>query len=457
MTSTKKTLDYLVSMQQKEKLSLLNTNDKNKKHQHHQKQHTLKPPPVIPPSPILKSSASSPSKVNPHLSSYSHSHSHDEDIINLKALQTDLFLRKFELDAANTTWKENVTSKPEFKNPSIMESQLNKFGLSSNRYQYQSLIKHTNIHKSSRISELYEEGNKIQVVTNFTDTGCPAFKNPNAKKGCWCIEEKKQKKQHHHHNHNNHHSLSHSHHHHGHTHPIPPSMLHRPPHTHTRHLIRPHPHAHTHSHPHPLIKPSSMLQNKTIPNQAQSMLLAQTQQQKALNMMQHLKMFNVNQNPNQLQMNNGSKFGLSSVSHLSSLKPTPAGAVSNVAAMQGINSLGMKNGHGHGHGHGHQHQIPSTVGMIQNSLLKTARTQHYTPSNRMQQIRMQQMLLSSRTYSQSQQSTDSVTNNKNTTTGNNKSILGVRQHKDTIVFSNNGNLKAGEPPTKRRKKSRWAS
>jgi len=89
------------------------------------------------------------------------------------------------------------------------------------------------------------------------------------------------------------------------------------------------------------------------------------------------------------------------------------------------------------------------MGMIQNNLISNARTQHYTPSNRMQQIRMQQMLLTARTQHHHLHQQNAATAATSNGGGNDKK----RQHKDTIVFD----AKVGEPPIKKRKKSRWSS
>jgi len=86
----------------------------------------------------------------------------------------------------------------------------------------------------------------------------------------------------------------------------------------------------------------------------------------------------------------------------------------------------------------------SSVNMMQKNLIYSAQSQQYVPSNRMQQIRMQQMLLNART------------NNNASAAKPKGSVLGQRQHKDTIVFTDDAN-KNGEPQTKRRKKSRWSS
>merc|ERR1712173_291353 len=38
-------------------------------------------------------------------------------------------------------------------------------------------------------TELMEEGNSMHIVRQFADIGCPTVANPQAKRGCWCIEE----------------------------------------------------------------------------------------------------------------------------------------------------------------------------------------------------------------------------------------------------------------------------
>merc|ERR1712130_239010 len=40
-----------------------------------------------------------------------------------------------------------------------------------------------------KITELMEEGNSMHIVHQFADIGCPTVHNPQAKRGCWCIEE----------------------------------------------------------------------------------------------------------------------------------------------------------------------------------------------------------------------------------------------------------------------------
>eukprot|EP01084_Bolivina_argentea_P083722 151575_1 len=88
----------------------------------------------------------------------------------------------------------------------------------------------------------------------------------------------------------------------------------------------------------------------------------------------------------------------------------------------------------------------NSVDIVQRNLILNASRQQYMNSNRMQQIRMQQMLLNARTNNKT---------NTNTKT-NSHSILGVRTHKDTIVFNNNKSKNGNEPPVKRRKKTRWS-
>ena len=437
MTSTKKTLDYLISMQQKEKLNVLNinnTSDNNNKHNTNDNNNNassknnnsnskkIKPPPVIPPSP----------KLQPNSKLFE----------ELNSVKIDLNLRQIELESLNESWQENTSSKPQFKNPSISQKKLIQFGLNNNRYQYQSFISHTNINKK-RINELYDDAQNTHIVTNFTDIGCPTIKNPNTKKGCWCIEEiKKQKKTH---------SSYHQNYHHPHHH----QTQHQHQSLRQSHLfIKSHSHSHSQPHPHPVLLKPTMINKQPQTTQNQS-LLAQ-QQQKAFNIMQQLKFLGVNQ-PHH-NNNHHHQQQMMKLNGMNGLNVKPAGAVANVAAMQGINSMGLnKNGLSH-IGGASGHGAKSTVGMIQNNLICNARTQHYTPSNRMQQIRMQQMLLNARTQQpQANTLTGATSSSSKGVTGgvNGGSILGVRQHKDTIIFSNDNS--STEPPTKRRKKSRWAS
>eukprot|EP00485_Elphidium_margaritaceum_P017443 CAMPEP_0202730344 /NCGR_PEP_ID=MMETSP1385-20130828/186591_1 /ASSEMBLY_ACC=CAM_ASM_000861 /TAXON_ID=933848 /ORGANISM="Elphidium margaritaceum" /LENGTH=163 /DNA_ID=CAMNT_0049396617 /DNA_START=201 /DNA_END=692 /DNA_ORIENTATION=- len=111
-------------------------------------------------------------------------------------MQTDLILRKFELDTVQQTWHENTVASEKFLNPCVLQQHLDKFGVGTAKHQHASLIKHTNVNKV-RIAELMEDAQSLHIVTQATEVGCPAFTNPNTKKGCWCIEEvRKQKKSH---------------------------------------------------------------------------------------------------------------------------------------------------------------------------------------------------------------------------------------------------------------------
>merc|ERR1712228_155810 len=138
LLSTKKTLDYLVS----DINSKHETNDTNSVHSdnqqnikkkrnsfkhHHQRSSA---PPLIPPSPKTKPDDTA---------------------------QTELILKQFVLDSANETWEENTIKKSELKNKRWMKEQMVAFGLNTVKYEYQSLIKHTNINKT-KITELIEEG-----------------------------------------------------------------------------------------------------------------------------------------------------------------------------------------------------------------------------------------------------------------------------------------------------------
>eukprot|EP01083_Nonionella_stella_P100343 282894_1 len=306
MASSKKTLDFLVSDVKKKETNNIDTHKNNNSNTKKKKE---RPPPPIPPSPKTK---------------------HDE------TLQTDLLLRKFELDAANESWEQNTIKKVEFNNMAALDKQIAEYGLNHNKYHYQSFIKHT----KTKIIELIEDGASIHIVRQFSDIGCPTIKNPNTKKGCWCIEEtKKQKK----------------------------SAIHHKPLT---------------------IKPTAIHTTNTTLN---------------------LKANAIMENFRRINMQNTTMFNTKT-------------------------------------------NATSTVDIIQNNLILNARTHHYMPSNRMQQIRMQQMLLNARTNN----------NNKTTIIPTSisqpiipkESVLGARTHKDTIVFSSNT---SSEPPTKRRKKSRWST
>eukprot|EP01084_Bolivina_argentea_P109083 194971_1 len=161
MISTKKTLDYLLSSPS----GTTHTSDTNKNTKKKQKQgkkgdRNPNPPPTIPPSPKTKA---------------------DE------TCATDLLLRKFELDASNETWLQNTISNPLFHTNNTLTKHIKQFNLNNNKYKYNTLISHSKL----KISELLSEHTSLHIVTNFTDIGCPCIKNPNVKKGCWCIEQMK--------------------------------------------------------------------------------------------------------------------------------------------------------------------------------------------------------------------------------------------------------------------------
>mmetsp|Transcript_49892 Transcript_49892/g.79523 ORF Transcript_49892/g.79523 Transcript_49892/m.79523 type:complete len:422 (+) Transcript_49892:146-1411(+) len=420
MTSTHKTLDYLVSAPHEQHIiNTENTNkNTNKKHHHTKKE---RPPPVIPPSPSIKP---------------------DE----LVTLQTDLLLRKFELDAAHQSWQQNTVQSAHFHNARNIEAQLERFGVEPAKYQYQSLIKHCAIHKS-KITELVEEGQAMHIVTQFTDVGCPTLKNPNTKKGCWCIEEtKKQKKSH---------QRVYVHHPH-HFQPVPVPLLHSNGN-----------HAHSLSHAPAVLLAQNVLHSNTTHksvagnnttnsnNASLAMLSIQqyfkninvaNQQQSAATVPSHHRFMNMNTSAAStvLQGVNAGKASSSSVS-----LPKVVNVSNPCYASLSKHSSPHNTHNTHTHKTALNKAATSTMGMIQNNLISNARTQHYTPSNRMQQIRMQQMLLTARTQHHHLHQQNAATAATSNGGGNDKK----RQHKDTIVFD----AKVGEPPIKKRKKSRWSS
>jgi len=293
----------------------------------------------------------------------------------------DVTLRKFELDAAGESWAANTVKRAEFMNSAHSLALMAKMGLTAPKNQYHSLIAHSR-HKT-QIAELLADGRSLHIVQR-TESGCPAVRNPAAKKGCWCIDEMKKRRKH---------SAS-------------SAAAATANSTATvsgtaAAAQRRHP-QHT-SAVAPKVAANHSLNALGALNGLNPLRLAANpalllQQQKAM------KIMNFYSNP-MLRLNAATK-------------------------------------------------VPSAVDIAQNLILSARSQPMFHSSNRMQQIRMQQLLSARTTTTTTTAASATATAAAATAEKSKDGVLGARQHRDTVVFSKESTTT--EPPPKRRKKSRWS-
>ena len=337
---------------------------------------------------------------------------------------------------------------------------MTKFGLNSPKYQYQSLIAHSHKTHKTHIQELLDDGRSLRIVQH-TESGCPTVKHPMAKKGCWCIEERRKRRK-----------TAHSS-----SHPV---------------------HSSTAGGNLQNLQNLQSLHSRTSQNSTASSLRSSTLSTSTLNM---VKGGVHTQNGTATLPPNHSLNGLQSLNHLrgahavqsnhtvtAPLIPNQSLIQQQIANQKAMNIINYYSNplYRLNAATNPMLTVPTvskTASDIAQSLLLNARTQTMYSSNRMQQLRMQH-LLNERTLKSNGATTGSTGITKPNTTGNTTttiptsatsiasattnalagliptgtndvkgSVLGARQHKDTVVFATGS---GAEPPVKRRKKSRWS-